>query len=77
MAKTAVTNPYLVDIFQPALTFVKEAHFYSDIIPAFEDFECACNVPESEKIDAFIKCFGSRISLIPGERLMNIHEHLT
>lgn len=77
VAKTAVTNPYLVDIFQPALTFVKEAHFYSDIIPAIEEFECASNVPENEKIDAFIKCFGSRISLNPGEQWLNIYEYLT
>lgn len=67
VTKTAVSNPYLVDIFQPALTFVKEASFYSDIIPAIEEFECASNVPRKERIDAFIKCFGSRISLNPGK----------
>lgn len=69
VTKTAVSNPYLVDIFQPSLTFVKEAHFYSDIIPAIEVFENISNVMESERVDAFIRCFGSRISLDSGNIL--------
>ncbi|XP_055295161.1 uncharacterized protein LOC129564935 [Sitodiplosis mosellana] len=71
VAKTAVTNPYLVDIFQPALTFVKETHFYLDVIPAIEHFERISNVPECDRIDAFIRCFGSRISLNPGFVFLN------
>lgn len=63
VTKTAVTNAYLIDIFQPSLTFVKEVHFYSDIIPAIESFEEIADVPENERIDTFIQCFGSRISL--------------
>lgn len=63
VAKSAVTNPYLIEIFQPSLTFVKENHFYSDIIPALEIFQQNSNVPHSQQIDAFIRCPGSRISL--------------
>ncbi|XP_055309442.1 uncharacterized protein LOC129573174 [Sitodiplosis mosellana] len=65
VSKTAVTNPYLIEIFQPAFTFVKETHFYSDIIPAIEIFETMKNVPKTDRIDAFIPCPGSRISLNP------------
>lgn len=71
MAKTAVTNPYLVEIFQPSITFVKENHFYSDIIPALEIFQQSANVPKHERIDAFIKCPGSRISLDPSRVFMD------
>lgn len=67
VTKSSVTNPYLIDIFQPALTFVKETHFYTDIIPAIQQFERDHNVPENEKIDAFFRCFGSRISLNPSK----------
>lgn len=72
VTKTAVTNPYLVSIFQPSVTFVKEIRFYSDIIPAIEAFEQISNVMESECVDAFIRCFGSRISLNPGNLLDSI-----
>lgn len=66
MAKSAVTNPYLVEIFQPSLTFVKETQFYSKIIPALERFEDDSNITPSDRLDAFIKCIGSRISLDSG-----------
>lgn len=65
VAKTAITNPFLVSIFQPDVTFVKEAHFYSDVVPAIELFEQIRNVPENERINAFIRCIGSRLSLDP------------
>lgn len=63
VCKTPVTNPFLIEMFQPALTCVKEVHFYSDIIPAIESFEQYANVPVSQRIDAFIESPGSRISL--------------
>lgn len=66
VAKSAVTNPYLVEIFQPSLTFVKETQFYSKIIPALERFEDDSNITPSDRLDAFIKCIGSRISLDSG-----------
>lgn len=47
--------------------FWKEAHFYSNIIPALERFEEAANVPETERIDAFARYFCSRLSLNPGK----------
>lgn len=68
MAKSSVVNPYLIEIFQPELTFVKENRFYSDIIPAIKSFEETSHVPEEERIDAFMDCVGSRISLKPGNR---------
>lgn len=64
--KTPITNPYLVEIFQPMLTFVKEAYFYSDIIPTIQHVEEISNIPQSERIDAFFKCFGARVSLQTG-----------
>lgn len=67
VSKSSVTNPYLIEVFQPAFTFVKETHFYSDIIPALEHFQRVSNVPETDRIDAFIRCLGSRISLDPSE----------
>lgn len=63
VCKTTITNPYLVEMFQPDITFVKEAHFYSDIIPALEQFQEESKVPYADRIDAFIRCLGSRISL--------------
>lgn len=69
VAKTAITNPYLVKLFQPSVSFVKEAHFYSDVIPAMTHFEESLNVPEEERINAFIRCLGSRLSLNPSKYL--------
>lgn len=54
-------------MFQPALTFVKEARFYSNIIPALEQFQETSKVPETDRIDAFIQCFGARLSLNPSK----------
>lgn len=44
-----------------------EIHFYSDIVPAIEQFEQNSNVPEIERIDAFVRYFGARLSMNPGE----------
>lgn len=52
-------------MFKPALTFVKEINFYSNIIPAIKHVEEIANAPQNERIDAFIHHFGSRISLDP------------
>lgn len=65
VVKLSVTNPYLIKIFQPSVTFVKETHFYSDIIPAIKYFQQISNVAKNDLIDAFIRCPGSRISLNP------------
>lgn len=67
VCKTAVTNPILATIFKPSLSFVKETRFYSDIIPAFEHFEQISNVPKAERLNVFIRCLGSRISLDPSK----------
>lgn len=67
VAKTSVQNPFLVKVFQPALSFVKEAYFYSDIIPSIERLGQAAKVPDDERIDTFINCLGSRISLDPSK----------
>ncbi|KAJ6644273.1 hypothetical protein Bhyg_09240, partial [Pseudolycoriella hygida] len=45
--------------------FLNEVHFYSDIIPAIEQFEQKAKVPQSERFDAFVRYFGSRVSLDP------------
>lgn len=63
--KTPITSAYLAAFFNPAVTFVKEVRFYSDIIPVLEQFEKSANVSEQEKLNAFIRCLGWRISLDP------------
>lgn len=63
MCKTPVTNPHLIEMFQPNITCVKENRFYSEIIPAIELFERILNSPNRSRTDAFIRCRGSRISL--------------
>ncbi|XP_031633861.1 uncharacterized protein LOC116347425 [Contarinia nasturtii] len=63
--KTPVTNPILAKVFKPAVTFVKEVRFYTDIIPALEQFEEIANVPLEERLDAFIPSLGWRFSLNP------------
>lgn len=45
--------------------FLKELHFYSEIIPAIKRFERYANVPQSDRIDAFVPYVGSRASLDP------------
>lgn len=49
--------------------FLKEVHFYSNIVPTLEQFEASANIPETERIDAFARYFCSRLSLNPGEIL--------
>lgn len=48
-----------------SMQFKNEVHFYSDIIPAIKQFEEAVNVPRTERLDAFVLYFGSRLSLNP------------
>lgn len=66
VCKSFPTNPFLVKLFQPELTFAKEGRFYSDVIPAIKIFEEISSLPKEEKIDAFIPCVGSRISMRSG-----------
>lgn len=53
------------DIGPQSCFFMNEIHFYSDIIPAIEQFQVIVNMPDNEKIDAFLRYFGSRMSLNP------------
>lgn len=63
VAKAVVPNEYLKAVFQPSITFIKENQFYSDIVSTLEQHEIDSNIPQSERMDMFIKCIGSRISL--------------
>lgn len=45
------------------------------IIPTIEQFEEDLSIPRAYKLDAFVKCIGSRISLNPGN-LKNIIQNL-
>lgn len=45
------------------LQFMNELHFYSDIIQAIEQFQAIVHMPNEERIDAFARYFGSRLSL--------------
>lgn len=42
---------------------MKETHFYSDVIPAIAEFERAADISERDRLDIFITCPCSRISL--------------
>lgn len=53
------------DIAGQSKIFMKEINFYSEIIPAIEQFQEIVKIPKSERIDAFIRYFGSRLSLNP------------
>lgn len=46
-----------------SMQFINEINFYSNIVPAIKRFEESVNMPEKEKIDAFPRYFGSRLSL--------------
>lgn len=62
--KRMLPGPVTVD---NAKQFAKEVHFYSDIIPALEEFEKISNIPETERFDAFGRYFCSRFLLNPGK----------
>lgn len=47
--------------------FTKETHFYTDIVPVFKHFEELENIPQIDRIDAFLRYFGSRLSLNPSK----------
>lgn len=49
--------------------FWNEMHFYSDIVPAIEQFEQSKNIPETDRVNAFAQYFGSRLSSDDGESL--------
>lgn len=63
VCKTPITNPYLVEVFQPKISFVKEVRFYTDVADAIEQFENVYSVPSADRIDSLIRCLGARISL--------------
>lgn len=67
VSKTSVVDPSYVEVFQPEITFVKENGFYSDVLPTIKNFEEISHVPFTERIDAFVHCYGSRISLDPSK----------
>lgn len=46
-----------------SVQFMNEVYFYSEIVQAIMQFQTIVNMPENEKIDAFVRYFGSRLSL--------------
>lgn len=56
------TDPYQIS---RSTFFMKEIHFYSDILEAIKQFQEITNIPKNERIDAFARYFGSRLSLNP------------
>lgn len=63
VVKTSVLDPYWAAVFKPELSFAEEIHFYANIMPAIKQFERITNVPKAERLNVFIECLGSRISL--------------
>lgn len=66
VVKTPVTDEYLVSIYLPAVSCVKENAFYSQFIPAMKQLQIEANVPETKQINGFIEYIGSRHSLVAG-----------
>lgn len=66
VVKTPVTNEYLVSIYLPAISCVKENAFYSEFIPAMKQLQNEAGVPGSKQINGFIEYVGSRLSLDVG-----------
>lgn len=59
------------DIALQSVCFMKELHFYTEIIPAIEQFQRIVEMPENEKIDAFVRYLSSRLSINPNGRTAN------
>lgn len=57
---------FVVGPYSPlqSLMFTNEIHFYTDILEALKRFEETANIPQNERIDAFARYFGSRLSNI-------------
>lgn len=68
VCKMALKN---VNSVKQSKVFSKEIDFYSDIVPAIKQFERDSNVPENERIDAFVGFFGHRLSLDPRKNFRN------
>lgn len=51
------------DIAPQAALFMKELNFYTEIIPAIEQFQEIVGMPENEKLDAFVRYLSARLSL--------------
>lgn len=66
VVKTPVTDEYLVSIYLPAISCVKENAFYSQFIPAMKQLQIEAKVPETKQINGFIEYIGSRLSLEAG-----------
>lgn len=60
-----------VDVVKQSERFVKEINFYSNIVPAIKQFERNANIPKYKRIDAFVRFFGSRLSLDPRKTVQN------
>lgn len=56
--------------------FTKETHFYTDIVPVFKHFEELENIPQIDRIDAFLQYFGSRLSLNPSKSFNSSNKSL-
>ncbi|GAB0093276.1 uncharacterized protein DMENIID0001_083570 [Sergentomyia squamirostris] len=63
VAKMCPTNKMLLEIFQVDITFTKEISIYTVSVPEFLRLQEEQGCPEDEKLDVFIKCYGSRTSL--------------
>lgn len=63
IAKMCPTSTELCEAFQVDKTFVKEAAMYTVVAPLLRTFQEEHGIPEDQRVDSFIECFGARKSL--------------
>lgn len=64
--KFPVTEHTLTEMFQPSHTCIKENSFYTKVIPELIQLQYECGFDSNDMIDVFIRCYGARLSLDPG-----------
>lgn len=57
-----------------ATEFTKEINFLANVVPAIQRFEEIENVPQIERIKAFPRYFGSRLSLNSSKVASNLKQ---
>lgn len=72
VGKMPPTNEMILAIFQIPITFIKETALYDIIAPTMINFQKEIGILDEQlKLNVFCHCFGTRLSLIPGN--MNSH----
>lgn len=55
------------EMFLIEKTFQKEVKMYVDVVPALIELQEELNIPQEDRLDVFVKCFGARLKDMEGE----------